>query len=100
MSDSNQYLLDKIDRLVDVISANTALLNTYIERHDHVQKDVAKIDIRVKEIGLKVQSHSETLVKHSGTHQDVTKVKNSLIGGIVAIILGLTSGLVYVGTGG
>jgi hypothetical protein len=43
-----------------------------------------------------VQAQAVTIALHNETHADVKKVKNSLIVGVVSIIVGLTSALVYV----
>jgi hypothetical protein len=98
MSDGNQYLIEKIDKLVDVVSENTVWVGRYMEKHDSVQKELTKLDLHVKTIGIKVQSHSETLAVHNGTHLDVVRVRGSIIFGVVTIILGLCTALGYVAT--
>jgi hypothetical protein len=98
MNDSNQYLIEKIDKLVDVVSKNTVLVGRYMEKHDSVQKDLTILNLHVKTIEATVQSQAVTIALHAETHADVKRVKNTVIYGVVTIIIGLTSALVYVVT--
>jgi hypothetical protein len=96
MSDGNQYLIEKLDKLVDAVSENTVWVGRYMEKHDGLSDRQDKSEERQDKTEATVQAQAVTIALHNETHADVKKVKNSLIVGVVSIIVGLTSALVYV----
>ena len=89
VSDTEQYLLDQMSKLVTAISDNTVTLNRYIERHDHVAADLSKLDSRVAGIDKAQQLHTTTIALHGKQYETVNKITDKIIFATVSVIIGL-----------
>jgi hypothetical protein len=101
MANDTEQLRDEVKNLssdvrdvVKGLAESTKIMGEYIVRHDNVSKIQDKIEARLDKMDDKQRYHSEAISRHEETHQDVKKVRNSILFSVVAVIVGLSGALV------